>query len=750
MGVEPAVFDIETTVSVSERSGFDIVTAGPYNEGQSLFIVVAEVADDAPLGRASLHIDDDDVDFLVEYSVVPSEDTPANVLVEPGTVPAGAREATFRLESVDPTGDGSSAEMLLFDAGAPPEVSFDNPAIRATALEVLGQTSAVVDAEILPGIAADMAVMYVTSGEAKAAASFRVLPEEQQVVSAPEPDLERGEETEIVFVEAIAPAGVFGPEHVVGDVFDGIGVEVLSLDLYENQPTPMTDALYLQVRVAPTGPTGWFGVLLTDGRGTAVLPLRILGAAADDDLTMAVAPATADGALHTGDQGVKIDALLPAVAATGALPAAARAGVPGAFARLDEIDGTAALLTVDVAQNAVATDDGIPLLVRVGPGAAVGFAPYVPAEPVGLAEGGSVDVFLEPTLNPVARIAAAADTEAAYAWVGLGEPAHADASLVCVADDELSAQGVSERGLVWLTGGGIATLLIRPVDPTEGLPSTVRLGSYDGALEVVAEDDGTPIAVGDPCAGPSLVAAEIGAPLDEDQFLVASTSGCEASAAVIARAMGGRPWSTPDVLLEIPDAGDAGFSRGWPTAAQADPRLYFDLGPTLPVTLNVAPELASAGDYLLNVRRSSVLREICGCDGAGPSYIELDMRPGTELAAFAVRLVDPLSLLYLELPLSGTVPADGVVRIGNPEEGEPDIVDTAGVTAFPAGEPFAVQLLKGGLTLDALQVDGPPGAGEGTPATSAGAPRCLARLASIDTNDNERDFVEGWLPTPGD
>jgi hypothetical protein len=414
-GVEPVVFDADTVAIAGARSGVDIWNQLPGPEGATLAIMLKKVADDAPVGEAVLHVLDDGADYHVEYSVIPSEETPSNVLVTPGSVIARRGEVSFGLESVDPSGGGSD-EAMEFDAGAPPGIGFDDPAIRATSVDVIDSRNAIVNATVLPSVRADTAVMYVTSGEEKAAASVRVLTAPQDIVTAMDPEITRGDEDTIISVEAEVPAGAFQPGTIVGDVFadigvDGIGVEVLSVVFYAT-----LSHVVLELRVASDGPAGWFGVVITDGRRTAVLPLHVAGET--DSLTMTVAPASVGGALRPGDVGVVVDALLPDVAPEGCLLPEARGAIAGVFVRLDALDGHAALLTVDVAADVAPAPEGIPIAVLTGSGAAVGFAPYVSTDiDEVLSEATPLDVFLDPELNPVVRVDADPAAPFSYAVV---------------------------------------------------------------------------------------------------------------------------------------------------------------------------------------------------------------------------------------------------------------------------------------------------------------------------------------------
>ncbi|MCK9463355.1 MAG: hypothetical protein M0R80_27355, partial [Proteobacteria bacterium] len=634
-GVEPVIFDAESTAAVGLRSGVGVVLQTPFDGGKSLLVIISRVAEDAPVGEATLRVVDDGAEYVVEYSVIPSEETPSNIIAAPGTVVGGMRSVSFDLESVGADGDGA----MEFDAGAPPEIEFDTPAIRASSVEVLDAHNAVVGATVLPSVDVDTAVMYVISGGRKAAASFRVLPESRATATAGDPEITRGSKEKIVFVGAKIRADFFGAPEIVGEVFEGAGIDVLSVDLYPDNTAPLEeDELYLQLRVASDGPAGWLGVILTDGRETAVLPLHVAGTT--DTLTMAMTAATADGALRPGDVGVAVSAILPAAAAGGGAPPEARSVSDGVHARLDAIDGTGASLLVDVGDDFEPAEEGAPIAIAVltGKGAAIGFAPYVSCEAAALNEATPVELYLEPAASPVARVDADPAASFSFALASVAEPGHADATLSLLAEDALSSQGESsEQGLIWFAGSGdVQRLLVRPDGDTAGLPTAVRLLSHGAALTYATEDE-LPTALGDPCVAPTLVAGEIGAPLDDDWYVLEGASSCRVTAAVLARALGDRAWATPDALLALHDnVGGVPLldeSAGWPTESAPDPRLTFSVDSAHSRLLRVAPELASAGVYLLNLRRDGSIREICGGDGSAPAFIEIDIGPGVDLAA---------------------------------------------------------------------------------------------------------------------
>ena len=111
--------------------------------------------------------------------------------------------------------------------------------------------------------------------------------------------------------------------------------------------------------------------------------------------------------------------------------------------------------------------------------------------------------------------------------------------------------------------------------------------------------------------------------------------------------------------------------------------------------------------------------------------------------------------VYLSVPLSGSIPADGVFVIADDAGGGTTLVGNADLVAdadFQNG-PDSILLRDGDTVLDAVgygDFSSAVFAGEGSPAVAVPAGSSLARLnPSLDTDDNLADFTALALPTPG-
>jgi hypothetical protein len=150
---------------------------------------------------------------------------------------------------------------------------------------------------------------------------------------------------------------------------------------------------------------------------------------------------------------------------------------------------------------------------------------------------------------------------------------------------------------------------------------------------------------------------------------------------------------------------------------------------------------------MLNIRKPNLVREVCRAPGA--SFVELEVEPGQAMDALSVVQLDPdTGAVLAVLSLSGTAPPDGLVVIGDGTLPFVDIDDTTGVALFTPGSGFAIALLDGIATVDALQVGGLGSYGEGDSVLN-GTEECFERFGGIDTDDNLFDFFAAWEPTPG-
>jgi hypothetical protein len=184
--------------------------------------------------------------------------------------------------------------------------------------------------------------------------------------------------------------------------------------------------------------------------------------------------------------------------------------------------------------------------------------------------------------------------------------------------------------------------------------------------------------------------------------------------------------------------------KGWPTQTDGDPRLYFDAQDGY---LAIGSELGTAGDYLIHVRRTTVINEISR-DSLEP-FIEIVAEPGDVLnSTFSLALYDVDGLLLTRYVFADhTVDADGLVVIGNVAGA--DITDDI-ASNIPLDAPFAL-LVEDAEIIDCVQVGAVTGTGcsEGNPIPNDDPMPVFFRVESIDTDDNLSDFVPTWTATPG-
>jgi hypothetical protein len=152
---------------------------------------------------------------------------------------------------------------------------------------------------------------------------------------------------------------------------------------------------------------------------------------------------------------------------------------------------------------------------------------------------------------------------------------------------------------------------------------------------------------------------------------------------------------------------------------------------------------------------SEVLYDVAGAD-SGAVFVELYGAPGTLLDGLLLEGVNGTGgSVYLSVPLSGSIPADGVFVIADDGGGGATLVGNADLVAdadFQNG-PDSILLRDGDTVLDAVgygDFSSAVFAGEGSPAVAVPAGSSLARFnPSLDTDDNLADFTALALPTPG-
>ncbi len=176
-----------------------------------------------------------------------------------------------------------------------------------------------------------------------------------------------------------------------------------------------------------------------------------------------------------------------------------------------------------------------------------------------------------------------------------------------------------------------------------------------------------------------------------------------------------------------------------------------------PLGLALAALLAGRSALALPLL-SEVLYDATGTDD-GALFVELYGTPGTSLDGLVVEGVNGSDgSVTVSIPLSGTLPADGLYVIADQASGGGTLVPGADLLAnfdLQNGPDSVVLRDAVGAVVDALGYGtfaaGEVFAGEGSPAPDPAAGSSLARLfADVDTDDNAADFAALEVPTPGE
>jgi hypothetical protein len=177
----------------------------------------------------------------------------------------------------------------------------------------------------------------------------------------------------------------------------------------------------------------------------------------------------------------------------------------------------------------------------------------------------------------------------------------------------------------------------------------------------------------------------------------------------------------------------------------------------LPLGIALAALLAGRAAPALPVL-SEVLYDATGTDD-GAVFVELYGDPGSSLEGFVVEGVNGADgSVTVSIPLSGTLPADGIYVVADQASGGGTLVAGADLLAnfdFQNGPDSVVLRDALGTVVDALGYGtfaaGEVFAGEGSPAPDPAAGSSVARLfADVDSDDNAADFAALAVPTPGE
>jgi hypothetical protein len=154
---------------------------------------------------------------------------------------------------------------------------------------------------------------------------------------------------------------------------------------------------------------------------------------------------------------------------------------------------------------------------------------------------------------------------------------------------------------------------------------------------------------------------------------------------------------------------------------------------------------------------SEVLYDAAGTDD-GALFVELYGAPGSSLEGWSIEGVNGADgEVTVTVPLSGTIPADGIFVVADGGASGPTAVAEADLVLdfdFQNGPDSVVLRDALGAAVDAVGYGvfeaGTVFAGEGAPAPDGAAGTSLARVfANLDTDDNAADFALLETPTPG-
>ncbi|MCP4675965.1 MAG: hypothetical protein GY854_10760 [Deltaproteobacteria bacterium] len=726
-------FDPQAEARVLPRSGIAI-RSQTFRNDMSIIELEIDIADDAPLGPVLIQVDNvDEVLETATLTILASNDVPV-VNVQPIWLAQGRRIAVMEVESTDFEIRKDTTEF-----------SFDDPAIHILSVKTDDTDThrAELTVELSPAIRSGMSLLYVRTGEDLAAASFLVIANNYPHVAKITPSVvSRGEKRSMtVYAPQINFEEPVPQPQIMSDT--GIIATNPRVDLNDKH----TLRFYLEL--ADTGPGGSIGILITSGPNNVVVLVHV-DAGNSDDLTMKLEPSS----ISPGLMPQTITVSLPLQERFN-LFSEVFTDIPNAYTSSFEASATEATFLLDVGYDVEVGEQGIPIFVTTSSGVAVGFITLneEPRYEVSSTTPWQEDVTIGETyildVNP-------GNTPS----IMLSSLEHND--LADVKIDLLSTNGLdiaeeSRPDHVWITENAASDVvaIVSPLGDPEGLPARVEIKPLGGRVTNHVESPNANTEpewtlTSDPCKTPFLGAGDIGGALDLDRIAVDQTN-CRLAVTAIARNLAQRPWDTPDLWLSIWKASGEPIggilSTGWPTAEYPDPKIYLDDGLN-DVQITIGAQVGSAGDYLINIHRPYLIREL----GRSPyvSYIEIEVDPSASLDALSLELIDVQTGTTLEnLSLAGeTAPEDGIFLICIDELPEVDLVHP--IAVLPDEGAFAIRLLENGTLVDAVQVGwGSDSFGEGIPVPNEEHLPILSRALGIDTNDNSDDFIGGWIGTPG-
>ncbi|MCP4601498.1 MAG: hypothetical protein GY847_13450 [Proteobacteria bacterium] len=726
--VHGGTFDPQATARVLERSGL-LIKSQFIDQTRTKLNLIFDVAQDAPVGPALIQVETGDKNLETSISIIASNEVPWISLLP--WIAQGRRTAVKEIEAIG----------IEFLEGIT-EFRFDDPAIKLlkVAIDKDDPYQAQLTVAVSPVARPDMSVLYVRTEDKQAAATFRIIeiPTPELIDATPQ-IIARGERSTVT----VRASGIQFSRNTTAQVMDNISVSISQpeVDSIDKQK------LKFEIDIDESGPGGWIGILLTSGWQSLVVPIFI-NADESDSLTMKVEPAT----VLQGSRPVQVNIELPSQTQLANI-SEIYTGIEGAFATPLVIqDSVKATFFLDVTFDAEPVQGNIPLYVTASKGAAVGYLKVAKPERYNVRENEPWQDVLSNKENAILTVEPGSVPSLLFSSAGRSD--FANPALELLSSNGLDTAEQADINFIWITEETDQLAIVSPIGNSSGKPMAVGVKPMGRRAETLPEpaDNGSAWNLEfDPCDQPFLGVGTINKALDRGRIAFSGTS-CRLSAAVMARELTDRSWSTPDLWLALLDNADQlvdeNWSYGFPTASYPDPRLFLEPG-LENMKLAIGAESGSTGKYLINIRRPSVIREF----GRSPytPFIELEVEPGTPLSGLTIELLDAQTGSVVEsLSLAGqTITNDGTVLIGSASLSNVDIVHP--VAVLPDDGDFAIQLLENGEKIDAVQVgEGIYDLGEGMPLLNRDSVPIYSRALGIDTNDNLSDFVGSWIGTPGE
>ncbi len=755
--------------------------------GQGFVLDEFQVITEAPVGPAILRVTGESAlaDNDVWLKIVPGDGDTGVIFPTPDIIWLNRPTATVVFTASGDMALNSNTRFHIAD----PAISIQSVAFAEDS--ITGVASATVTLKISPAATAGLKTFYLSNADgSKAAVNIRGVKKEQFTVPRVEQSLAiyrsvgKGR-ISIQIKESMhnAPVALSIPT--------GIGATV---DRYStrhkftlNNSNVVLSQYVLEVvfSLEAKGPGGWIGVSVNAGGERFVIPVKIVAETDSGEEDNSLTATLSRENIVPGSRDVTdLNIFIPQSMTRGDTPVFLGSVMSevhtldnNVYARLAEIPtegGNSLRMAADFAYTLdLPADDrypGVPISVSASEGAIVGFWDILPDDLIPqfdddtfeieadysniytASEGGRT--LIRGKVSPhvdnswpasLIQIRGSRDWSEQYESVPLSlvsmSQIEAFPSIAAVESEEKSI--VTEHSAAGLLYGVFREKELFKVSAEYSEPYKINL------LNITPGD--TVLSGNDLCQVPSFYVDKIQIFSEHDRFALPATAGnCRVAAVISARTLMDTARYTPDVTisacngewncdaLRVDDTADGG----------SDPIMYFNSGEYAGV--QVESRMASIGFYTLNLRQPEVIYRVSA--ETGNQYIELQMEPGASMDNCLLARLDPEStddVLLVEQALSGVVPEDGRVFVGNAAFGFVDVGDENRVTDIGIEDDFKLRLTCSGRVADRFQVGGvsvvrylsPTVLLEGPHLKHYKAP-CYMRIGNgIDTNRNDRDIV---------